>query len=504
MDDVDPHSFLTHNSIPMSVLLAVAAIIAALYLVYFARARNAGSRLPLPPGPPGNWDITSLSSLTSLENLESLVEEYGPVFTLHSGSKVAVIIGRRQAAVDIMEKEGAALADRPRWTAASEIVSGGMRLLLLQSGERLRKFRKALHTHLHAKSAKDYEPLQMHYAANLVRKIAENPAKHMDYAKEYAASFVLSLAYGRTGSVDVSDSEIVAIQRSLKRVGTAVRPGAYMVDDYPSLRYLPFYHPELRSWHAEELSLYRNQVAGVKDSMDTVQPCFSKYLLENQAKLRLNHDEVVYLAGTMFGAGSTTTASAISVVIMAAACFPHMQAWVQEELDAVVGCKRVPTFDDYVDLPRVLAFVLESYRWRPVGGSGFAHRASRDIIWRNYCIPKDAIVIGDHWSICRDPSVFANPEVFDPTRWFDENGSLRSDASLFSFGFGRRVCPGRYVADRSLFITTALLLWAFRISEDEKAPIDQRGFGGEGISITPDAFGVCFEKRVENMGELLE
>ncbi len=78
----------------------------------------------------------------SLQTLESLVEEYGPVFTLRSGSKVAVIIGRRQAAVDIMEKEGAALVDRPSWTAASEMVSGGMRLLLLQCGERLKKFRK--------------------------------------------------------------------------------------------------------------------------------------------------------------------------------------------------------------------------------------------------------------------------------------------------------------------------------------------------------------------------
>ncbi|KAK0199583.1 cytochrome P450 [Desarmillaria ectypa] len=503
MDDATPHSFLAHNCISMSVLVAVTVILVASYLLYFARARNAEPRLPLPPGPSGNWDITNLSSL---QHLESLVEEYGPVFTLRSGSKVAVVIGRRQAAVDIMEKEGTALADRPRWTAASEIVSGGMRLLLLQSGERLKKFRKALHTHLQAKSAKDYEPLQMYYAVHIVRNIAKKPAKHMNYAKEYAASFILSLAYGRMGSVDVSDSEIVAIRRSLKRVGAAVRPGAYMVDEYPFLRYLPFYRPELRSWHAEELSLYRNQVAGVKDNMvsDTVQPCFSKYLLENQAKLRLNHDEVVYLAGTMFGAGSTATASAISVVIMAAACFPHTQTWVQEELDAVVGRKRVPTFSDYVDLPRVLAFVLESYRWRPVGGSGFAHRASRDIIWRNYCIPKDAIVIGDHWSICQDPSVFANPEVFDPTRWLNDDGSLRSDASTFNFGFGRRICPGRYVADRSLFITTALLLWAFRISEDKKAPIDQQGFGGEGISITPDAFEVCFERRVEKMEELLE
>ena len=39
----------------------------------------------------------------------------------------------------------------------------------------------------------------------------------------------------------------------------------------------------------------------------------------------------------MFGAGSDTTASAISISILAAACFPNAQAKVQEELDNVIG-----------------------------------------------------------------------------------------------------------------------------------------------------------------------
>ena len=42
----------------------------------------------------------------------------------------------------------------------------------------------------------------------------------------------------------------------------------------------------------------------------------------------------------MFGAGSDTTASAISISIMAAACFPNAQAKVQEELDNVIGKER--------------------------------------------------------------------------------------------------------------------------------------------------------------------
>ena len=47
--------------------------------------------------------------------------------------------------------------------------------------------------------------------------------------------------------------------------------------------------------------------------------------------------ETAYLAGNMFGAGSDTTASALSIGVLAAACYPKAQAKVQEELYAVVG-----------------------------------------------------------------------------------------------------------------------------------------------------------------------
>lgn len=42
----------------------------------------------------------------------------------------------------------------------------------------------------------------------------------------------------------------------------------------------------------------------------------------------------------MFGAGSDTTASALSIAIMAAACYPKQAKLVQEELDRVIGRER--------------------------------------------------------------------------------------------------------------------------------------------------------------------
>ena len=150
---------------------------------------------------------------------------------------------------------------------------------------------------------------------------------------------------------------------------------------------------------------------------------FGRYLLEKQKLLGLSDNEAAYLAGSLFGAGSETTASSISVSIMAAACYPEAQKRVQEELNSIVGLDRgkfpyscrgmaygspvylpiaAPTIADLESLPQVHAFVLETFRWRPVGadgtrhcsnnfylfliylpspGFGFAHKSTRDIVW---------------------------------------------------------------------------------------------------------------------------
>jgi cytochrome P450 len=76
-------------------------------------------------------------------------------------------------------------------------------------------------------------------------------------------------------------------------------------------------------------------------SLTTTQPtCFGKYLLERQRELDLSDGKMAHLARSMFGARSDTTAFAISVSVMAAACYPEAQRRVQVELDQVIGQDR--------------------------------------------------------------------------------------------------------------------------------------------------------------------
>ncbi|KAK0478942.1 cytochrome P450 [Armillaria novae-zelandiae] len=142
-----------------------------------------------------------------------------------------------------------------------------------------------------------------------------------------------------------------------------------------------------------------------------------------------------------------------------------------------------------------MAFMLESFRWRPVTSGGFPHKATGDIIWNNYCIPKGVSVIGNVWSMGRDPAVFPDPETFNPQRWIVADRTLQDDIRSYPFGFGRRVCPGQHIATVSTYINTVLTLWAFRLREDKKEKIDMLAFT-ESANAHPMPFKVLFEPRL--------
>ena len=96
--------------------------------------------------------------------------------------------------------------------------------------------------------------------------------------------------------------------------------------------------------------------------------------------------------------------------------------------------------------------------------------------YENYLIPKGATIMANNYAISRDQEIFHDPESFKPTRFLDDSlTKLRTDIlnpMEFAFGFGRRTCPGRYLADALLFSHFAHILKVFDVSlppEGEKA-----------------------------------
>jgi cytochrome P450 len=160
--------------------------------------------------------------------------------------------------------------------------------------------------------------------------------------------------------------------------------------------------------------------------------------------------------------------------MLAMIAFPEVQRRAQAEVDAVVGRNRLPSFADAPHLPYVCATMREVLRWRPAVALGAPHVAIKEDWYEGMYIPKGTMFIANLWQCNHDRAVFGeDADKFRPERHLDEHGELfpgpveTYKAGHVSFGFGRRICVGKDLANESLFINTARILWAAELARPQ-------------------------------------
>jgi len=212
-------------------------------------------------------------------------------------------------------------------------------------------------------------------------------------------------------------------------------------------------------------------------------------------------------AATMYGAGAETTASSMGTLLKACVLFPDFVKRARKELDEVVGTDRLPTFDDWERLPYIDAIFLEVLRWNSVTPFGLQHCPSQDDSFNGYLIPKGSSVLSNTWLIFRDPNMFPDPETFSPERFLGAEGKQRREVANIVWGWGRRVCPGRQLAEAGIFMAIASVLAVFDVTQahDEKGePIPVDAGWTSGFIRRPLPFKCNITPRSEKARELIQ
>ncbi|KAM0753795.1 putative O-methylsterigmatocystin oxidoreductase [Meredithblackwellia eburnea MCA 4105] len=489
---------------------AVPTLLAALAISLFLFRARTSRKGPLPPGPEGIPFFGNLFQLPPKRpwvKMEEWTREYGPIYTLWLGQKPLVVLGRASSALALLDQRSSIYSSRPRLIMTSDIVSRGLRMTFMPYGARWRSQRKLLHQLTKPDAAKSYEPIQEQESAQLIRDLGKTPESYWGHAQRYAGSTIMQIAFNKRALTpeDPAITEMRAVNEKMTKTAVA---GRYIVDSIPVLNYLPHI---LAPWKregdrlfVETLALFTKHVNAVKKDIKEGRDvhCFTRYILELQKSYGLQDDEATFLSGAMYGAGSDTTSDAISTFLMTMVAHPHVVKKAQEELDRVVGRNRLVEFADQEDLVYCNAVVRETLRWRTVIAGGLAHCTTEDDVYEGYFIPKGTAVVANHWAIHLDPELYPEPETFNPDRFIKDDqlvGTKYSERGHHAYGFGRRICPGQHIADRSLFIVFSRLLWAFNItnakdSSGSPIPVDINAFS-EGFSSHPLHFECDIQAR---------
>ncbi|KAJ2962421.1 hypothetical protein NQ176_g10935 [Zarea fungicola] len=172
-------------------------------------------------------------------------------------------------------------------------------------------------------------------------------------------------------------------------------------------------------------------------------------------------DAIKWTATSMYVGGSDTTVAVLSAFVLAMTMFPEVQKTAQKEIDTIIGSNRLPELQDQERLPYVSAVVKEALRWFLVTPMGAPHLTEDDIHYQGYTILKGAIILAATWWFYNDLQEYHNPLAFESERFLAPRNEV--DPAETVFGHGRRVCPGKYIADMSPLLTISRILAIFEI-----------------------------------------
>ncbi|XP_027834868.1 cytochrome P450 4F3-like isoform X1 [Ovis aries] len=186
----------------------------------------------------------------------------------------------------------------------------------------------------------------------------------------------------------------------------------------------------------------------------------------------LSDEDIRAEADTFMFEGHDTTASGLSWVLYNLAKHPEYQERCRQEVQELLKDRESKEieWDDLAQLPFLTMCIKESLRLHPPV-TAISRRCTQDITLPDgRVIPKGVICLISIFGTHHNPSVWPDPEVYDPLRFEPENIKGRSPLAFIPFSAGPRNCIGQTFAMTEMKVVLALTLLRFRVLPDEEEP----------------------------------
>ncbi|KAK4545451.1 hypothetical protein LTR36_002801 [Oleoguttula mirabilis] len=464
-----------------SILAVFISLVALSVYSHLKSKQKVPQGAKLPPGPAGKPLIGNLLDIPPAHSwlrFKEWADQYGPLFRLSLAGREHYVVSTEKVANALLRERGNIYSSREQLPAAVKLLGDSLRPLFYPHDDTFRQSRRLMHRLCKEGAAITYQSTQILESTRLLYDLIRNPEDYEGWLMRYSSGLIFRVGFGKVmkDNDDPLLKRLFAENHQLERVAS---PGAYLVDTFPILMNLPDwlapFKRELKALHVEEQDIFFGLHEDVRREVQqgTAPDCWQKTYIEHAEEYKLTTAHGAYVVGTLFEAGAGTTAAAMMSWLLCMALHPDELRKLQQQLDEVVGNDRLPTFDDLPNLPRVRAVAKETLRWRPVTAGGVPHLSEKDDVYDGMFIPAGTNVHANQWAIHREEALYPDPETFKPDRWLEPKyPTYREPLTQYpnlqnysSFGFGRRICPGMHIAERSLNILVARIAWACDIKK---------------------------------------
>ncbi|KAK7039665.1 cytochrome p450 [Favolaschia claudopus] len=410
------------------------------------------------------------------------------IISVNLAGDTIVVLNSLTAVTDLLENNRSAIySERPPFPMLNDLVGAHWNIGFMRYGPKWKEHRRVFMKQFQPSEVLLHRPKELEAARVLLRLLLDSPHKYERHMRHMSGMIMLSTAYG----IDIlpeNDPYVEISEKALQAIVAATYRGSYLVDSLPILKYVPEFFPgagfkkQAREWFS------------VVDAMPDVPYDFVKkarvsFRIHDQLPTTLTENLNSITAGRWHGSVVDRTVSALETLILAMTIYPEVQRKAQAAIDEVVGRDRLPDFGD--NIPYIDAVVHEILRWRPVIPLAIPHAVMEDDIYKGYHIPAGSVVVGNAWAILHDETTYGpDTDQFIPERWLTVDGKINEEMpdSSPAFGFGRRICPGRDMAQWSVWISAASILSVFNITKslDKKGmPIEPSGEYTSGMLCYP-------------------
>ncbi|ELT90111.1 hypothetical protein CAPTEDRAFT_184896 [Capitella teleta] len=422
---------------------------------------------------------------------------YGDVYTIQLGSHQAIVLNSIEAAKEALLTNDKAVSGRPYLKTLDMLHQGEKKFVFASHCDSMLKFfRKTVLCDARKRCAQLDELIEQQLAAfkdNLF--LGSDEAVDVDLRSvghRMATNFAHGIAFGTT--FDLNDP-------CLQQWEVALDEYRDLMHWFREENFFPVsteqFAARVASFRETSKGLYKNSIEQVKQmpkAEGLVGGLLDIFDGEKNSDVENIDDVISVLRDVMFGV-SDGSYQPLLWMAMYLAKNPDIQRRIHAEIDASSAesatCQRVV-------MPYLEATIREVLRHSELTTLGIPRRLEQDATIGNNNFTKDTIVIVNVFALHRDPRHWDAPEVFNPSRFLDDAGKLRSlsELSYLPFSTGQRSCVGQQMARNLLSKLFVKFYQRFEVNEIESDPIPCTVNAGGAFNPELKAFKVRLSQRI--------